>query len=158
MFLPFVCNCVIFDQNMQYISTNGSLSNLAELARVQTHGNEHRKKPIIFKALLVSTVLGFFVCLLVLGFWWFFFLGCILLCLFAFGSLFLNKVKVSPDWLWFVPRACCIKTRTKPFAWLEWTVAATETIRFWHMLSKYHCAQVSSEYFSRNFWVSPVSL
>lgn len=60
IYLASICNRVIFIQNMQYISTNGSLSNVAELARVQTHGNEHRKKPINFKALPDSSTMFFF--------------------------------------------------------------------------------------------------
>lgn len=43
---------------MHCTSINVSLSNVAELARVQTHGNEHRKKPINFKALPASSIVS----------------------------------------------------------------------------------------------------
>lgn len=69
---------------------------------MQTHGNEHRKKPINFKALLVSSVLWFFSVLHI----------DVTRALLAFGFLFLSKVKVSPSYLEFVPG--CLPSKAEP--------------------------------------------
>lgn len=142
---------------MQHTSTNGSPSNIAELAWVQTHGNEHRKKPINFKALLFSNVLCWLYFCFVFVFSPVVHIN-VTRALLTSGFLFLNKIKVSLFLALVCSQVPNIKTGTKPFSWWERMVAATESLRFWCILSKCHCAQILFECFSTNFWVCPVSI
>lgn len=101
-----------------YVHSLHPLSNVAELARVQTHGNKHKKKPIHFKALLVSSILCFFSVVHI----------DVTRALLAFGFLFLNKVKVSHCKFWFVPR--CLPSKLEPNHLLDETLQPSQILAY----------------------------